>query len=62
MRSMISRSTINIIAALNASSNAAQRNQEASLHSFLAFLTVSVFIFDLEIVLFILLKNRLTQL
>jgi hypothetical protein len=62
MRSMIPRSTVNITAALNASSNAAQRNQGASLHSFLASLTVSASIFGLEIVLFILLKDRLTQL
>ena len=47
---------------LNVPSEATQRSQETSLHSFLASLTVSTSIFDAEIALFILLKNKLTLL
>jgi len=59
---MISNSNFSVIAAINAPSEAAQGSQETSLHSFIASLTVSASAFDAEIILFILLKNRLTQL
>jgi len=59
---MISNSNFSVIAAINASSEATQDSQKTSLHSFIASLIVSASAFDAEIILFILLKNRLMQL
>ncbi len=59
---MISNSNFSVIAAINASSEVTQDSQRTSLHSFIASLIVSASTFDAEIILFILLKNRLTQL
>jgi len=59
---MISNSNFSVIAAINAPPEAAQGSQGTSLHSFIASLIVSASAFGAEIILFILLKNRLTQL
>jgi len=58
---MIPQPKSGIAAGINAS-QVAQRSQGTSLHSFLASLTVSASVLGAEIVLFILLKDRLTQL
>ncbi len=60
--SMIPNPNFSVIAAINAPSEAAQDSQRTSLHSFIASLTVSASAFGAEIILFILLKDRLTQL
>ena len=53
---------MDISATFNASTEKAQYTQGVSLQSFLASLTVSAFIFGLEMLLFILLKDRLARL
>jgi hypothetical protein len=59
---MIRQSDLDVAAGINTSSEVAQGSQGTSLHSFLASLTVSASIFGVEIVLFIVLKDKLTQL
>jgi len=59
---MIPQSNSGVAAGINAFPQVAQRSQGTSLHSFLASLTVSASVLGAEVVLFILLKDRLTQL
>ena len=59
---MIPPSGSGVTASLNTSPQVAKSSQGTSLHSFLASLTVSASVLGVEVVLFILLKDRLTQL
>ena len=59
---MIPQVDSGVSANIDASPQMAQRSQGASLHSFLASLTVSASVLTAEVVLFIILKDRLPQL